>query len=251
MPIVGISLDALLTLVIGPPVTILVILLLVYVGWVPKPAKTYIKAKILKLGVDINANNIGGLQFRAGKMKGPGVFQFGKRGEMNVVPRIGEGWAAKVFNADGIPTLFSCSDKAVSANPTLLATLGLNNYIAGLKKLDKYKDKNESEIYDALIAENPDAKELLESFTKNHANVPHKKKGVTEFIREVAVLLDPRDLKEYVKWNITPGQLLAVDQMAYNDGFEEGQKPLLHRALPLIALLALMVVGVALAMALG
>lgn len=232
--IVGIEMGTLLTLVAFPPTFIIMLLLAVYFLWVPKPAKTYISAKATKKGVDINSSNIGGFTFRTFKMKGPGILEIKKRYEMTVYPRSPEAYAAKVFNADGIATTLSCSDKAVSVNPEVLLILEINQHIAAQKQLPENAGKSQKDLFEAYMKANPEAINLLKRLKTNYANREIKKGKEKSIVREVAVLLDPRRLKDYISWNITPGQLLAVDQMAFNDGFEEGQKPILQRMLPLI-----------------
>lgn len=238
--IVGIDMGTLITLVAFPPTFILIMFVAVYFLWVPKPAKACISAKIGKKGIDVNTTNIGGITFRPFKMRGPGIIEIKKRFEMNIYPRSPEAWAAKVFNCDGLPMVFSCSDKAVAANPEMLKILEFNQYIAAQKSLKENEDKSEKEIFDEFLKNNPDAYNLLKTLRTNYANVPKKEKGKKiTFMREVAVLLDPRRLKDYISWNLTPAQLLAVDQTAFNDGFEEGQKPLLQRILPLILVMCI------------
>ncbi len=253
--IIGIDMGILLTLVAFPPIFILMLLAAVYFLWIPKPAKTYIGAKATKKGVDINSSNIGGLTFRTFKMKGPGILEINKRHEMTVYPRTSEGWGAKVFNADGIATTLSCSDKAVSVNPEMLKIMEINQFITAQKKLPQNSGKEAKDILEEYMKKHPEAITLFKNAKNDYANVPeitgkgkNKKIG---FIREVAVLLDPRRLKDYISWNITPGQLLAVDQMAFNDGFEEGQKPILQRLLPLILVLFIGIAIVVLCLAMA
>ena len=243
----------LLTLIAFPPTFILLLVLAVYALWVPKPAKACISAKATKKGIDVNTSNIGGITFRPFKMKGPGILEIKKRGEMTVYPRSSEAWAAKVFNADGLPMVFSCSDKAVSTNPEMLKVMEINTYLAAQKELPENKGKNVKDLFKSFLNANPDAVNLFSKLANNYANVPQKNKSKKPiaYIREVAVLLDPRRLKDYVGWNLTPAQLLAVDQSAYNDGFEEGQKPILQRLLPLILVSFIGIAIVVLVMAMG
>ncbi len=252
--IVGIDVGTLLTLIAFPPTFILILVLAVYVLWVPKPAKACISAKATKKGIDVNTSNIGGITFRPFKMKGPGILEIKKRVEMTVYPRSSEAWAAKVFNADGLPMVFSCSDKAVSTNPEMLKVMEINTYLAAQKERPENMKKTQKQIFEDFLRTNPDAVNLFKKLTTNYANVPKQVTGKSKavmYTREVAVLLDPRRLKDYVGWNLTPAQLLAVDQSAYNDGYEEGQKPILHRVLPLILVMFIGIAIVVLCMAMG
>ncbi len=132
-------------------------------------------------------------------------------------------------------------------------TLTYKSYFAQ-KNLPENKGKTEKQILDAYVEKNPDIKPLIDNFKANYANVPQTtgkgKNKTVSLVREVAILSDPRHLKEYVKWNLTPQQILAVDQQAFNDGFEEGQKPILYRILPLILVFGVVAAMIALVLSL-
>lgn len=245
MALVGIPLETLISLIAGAFATPIIFFVLFWVLWVPKPAKTYCGAKLHKEDVNFEANDGGGLRPWRGKIKGPGVFTGGKKGkveEVSFIPRSAEDWTNKRFSCDRIGTWFSYSGLAVTASPKNVAVLQANQMLNS----DKIKHKK-SEVDLSVLPDN-----VRKSLEKTYLNVEETKgegdSKLTETLRKQVLLLDPRTLINATSKMLTPDVTLYVQHEAYRQGFNDGEQPLLKRALPLLFVLALIMLAIGMAL---
>jgi len=225
--IILIEYEVLLQLVAMAFLAPIVMFIVVWLVWVPKPAKEYVYAKLLRQIVNIKADDLGILSFLRGKVRGPGNFN-AKKEIVEFVPRNPEPWVAKAFSADKIPTVFSYSGKAVCVNPEMLAVLEANKILHSIRQLHK-KGKINSSTLEEL------EKILLSKFISIEEKHGRKK----EIKRVPAILLDPRILKTYVSKMISPAQIQYMQKKAYEKGYREGERPLFARAVPILIAMAL------------
>lgn len=214
----------------------LFILWLIWVMWIPKPAKAYIYAKLLRKIVDIEANDLGILNFKIGKVGGAGIFETRKE-EVEFVPRNPEPWVNKRFSADKIGTVISYSGKAVCVNPETLAVLEVNQLLHALKLL-----KNEGKLDTSVLPENL-RKSLENQFLNIEDTEIHVRSGKRQkrkaLKRMQAILLDPRILKTYVSKMISPAQIQYMLKKAYEKGYRDGQRPMYARLIPILIVMVL------------
>lgn len=246
MALVGIPLDTLMQLLAMAAATPLIAWVMWWLLWVPRPAKTYCGAKLLRQDVNIEANDGGGLRFWRGKVKGPGVFTGKKKGkveEVSFVPRSAEDWTNKRFSADRIGTWLSYSGMAVTANPKNVAVLQTSLTLHSQKTR-----ANKADVDFSVLPAN-----VRESLKNCFINIHEKEEGSkeTRLARKQVLMLDPRILLHATSKMLTPDVTLYVQNEAYRKGFNDGQKPLLARALPLLFLLALVMLAIAVAMSGG
>lgn len=230
----------LLAMAFGIPIIAFVVWWLFFV---PKPAKAYAWAKLMRQVIDIEINDLGSLKFKRGKVEGAGIFR-AKNDEVEFSPRNPEPWVGKRFSADKVATVFSYSGKAVCVSPETLAVLQANLNLYGDKLLNK-----KGKIDLSLLPEN--VKESLES---QFLNVQATKDGKVEMAssgkmkgkhmkRTKAILLDPRILKYYVSKMISPAQIQYMQKKAYEKGYKEGQAPLFARLIPILIVMAMIFLG--------
>lgn len=219
--------------------------------WVPKPAKTYCGAKLTKQMVNIEATDAGGLRFWRGKVEGPGVF-YGKKDRVSFLHRSLEPWVNKLFQADRIGTVLSYSGMAVQANPQHVALLETNLMLHGDKELNKKKKLDLSVLPDNIRKSLEPNYLNISEHTLREAEIIREQEGLSKadkktLGRKQVLLLDPRVLNESNTEMCDPGQLHYVRTKAYNKGFNDGQAPLLKRAIPLLMACGLIMLALALA----
>jgi len=246
MPMVGIPLEILYTMLVIAFAAPVFFIGAIYLLWVPRPSKAYIKAKALKQHVDIDANDMGILDFNVGKIQGPGMFT-NKKEFTTFIPRVPESWVNKTFSADGIRTLLSYGGKAISVSHETLAVLELNKMFAAEKSKPENKDKKEEELYRAFMIEHPEAQKLLSGLGEAKAVEEQGKGNKKTFLRKVAIILDPRIIKNYISKNAGGAQLKYYGKIKYNQGVAETESPTTKfKGIFIIIIIVMAVVGLAL-----
>lgn len=244
MAMVGIPLDILLTMLVAAFGVPLIAVAFIYFVWVPKPAKAYIKAKILKQHVNIDANDMGLLEFVVGKIQGPGVFS-NKKEFVTFVPRIAESWVNKAFGADGIRTILSYSGKAVSGSPETLAVIELNKLFAAEKMKEENKNKTIEDVYKAFVEAHPEARKLLAGLHEAKLNAEESESDKKSLIRKVAILIDPRNFRTYISKNVGGSQLKYLGKINYLRGVAETESPMTKfKGIFIILLVVIIVVAI-------
>ena len=242
--VIGIEYEMLIQLLAMAFGTPIIIILIWWVFFVPKPAKAYAWAKLMRQVVNIEINDIGSLIFKRGKVEGAGIFRT-KKERVEFSPRNPEPWVGKRFSADKVATVFSYSGKAVCVSPETLAVLQANLELHGDKLLNK---KGELDL--SLLPEN-----VRESLESQFINVEATKDGKValsktgkpkgkDLKRVKAILLDPRILKYYISKMVSPAQIQYMQKKAYEKGYKEGERPLLIRLVPILIAFALVLLAV-------
>lgn len=250
MPIVGIPIDVLYTMLIAAFGIPFIVLGFIYFAWVPKPSKAYIKAKMLKRHVDIDANDMGLLDFVVGRIQGPGVFS-NKEQFTTFVPRLPESWINKSFGADGIRTILSYSGKAVCGTPETMAILELNKLFGAerLRLKEENPDVTDEEIYKTFVANHPEAQKLLEGLHDAKINIDSEdeaKDGKKKLLRKVAIILDPRILRTYISKNVGGSQLKYLGKINYLRGVAETESPMTKfKGIFLIIIIVMIIAAIA------
>ena len=261
MAIVGIDINTLYTLLAiaaGLPIGVSLFL---YFAWFPRASKAIIMSKLTKKDLNIDVNDMGVLSFISGQAEGAGIFR-GKRDIIKIIPRSPEAWMNKTFTCDKMKYIFSYSGKAVAVNPASLAIISLNQIVNQIKNKPGNESITDQQALEYFMQKNPEAKNIIASLRNNFASIPeyeysevvdaetgekHKVKSQKSMSRRIAILLDPRLLKEYISQAIELAQIVYVMKKEYNKGYEDGRAPILGRLIPIIlvfGIVAAMIVAV-------
>jgi hypothetical protein len=246
--VVGITTDTLYTLLIlaaGLPIGFF---LFMFFAWFPRASRTIVMAKLFKKDINVDINDMGVISFIKGQAEGAGIFRGGKE-IIKIIPRSPEAWMNKTFACDKMKYIFSYSGKAVAVNPATLAITALNQIVSQIKNEPGNEKLTETDAIALFVKNNPEAKNMVENLLKNYTSIPQyteeeiedketgdkkKVRKLGSIQRKVAILLDPRLLKEYISQAIELAQIVYVMKKEYNKGYEDGKTPILGRMLPII-----------------
>lgn len=223
-------------------------IMLVWLAWIPKNAKTIVWAKLKRQDVFIAASDSGKLPFLRGNTEGPGIFRSHDGTVVNFIPRGSESWINKTFHYDKIGFLVGYIGKAISGSFETNAVLAAhellqehkNNINKKLKRLRKKNPgKTESEmqaVFRDFLKNNPEGVLMLNKLKEARANITKlkrvqkknsKKPRVHKKInRLVAILLDPRIIQNYFTNTVQPSQANHLIAVAYNMGYRDGSNPM-------------------------
>jgi hypothetical protein len=246
--VVGITTDTLYTLLIMAAGLPSGFFLFMYFVWFPRASKAIVMAKLLKKDINIDINDMGVISFVKGQAEGAGIFRGGKE-IIKIIPRSPEAWMNKTFACDKMKYIFSYSGKAVAVNPATLAITALNQIVNQTKNEPGNEKLTDTDAIALFVKKNPEAEGMVKNLLKNYASIPQYTEEIVEvpdtgekkkvrklrgIERKVAILLDPRLLKEYISQAIELAQIVYVMKKEYNKGYEDGKAPILGRLIPII-----------------